>query len=130
MYYAACACVWFRRTFHSYFIIHKRCSSFFDIFVSATVGGVGRETCAIHMRAAPAIGGGGYPPPSSTTASFYMYTVAITWTSTDTSTSSTASFIIIKFKNTAFSEIIMNELKNVDDKRNCIHIYSSFDSCH
>lgn len=74
------------------------------------------------MSAAPPTRGGGYPPPSSTTASCYMCT-AITWTSTDTSTSSTTSFIIIKFKNTAFSEIIMNEPKNVDDKRNCIHIY-------
>lgn len=99
----------------------------FCICQITTVGGVGRETYAGHMRAAPAIGGGVYPPPSSTTTICYMCT-AITWTSTDTSTSSTKPFIIIKFKNTAFSEIIMNEWKNVDDKR-IVYVYSNFDSC-
>jgi len=93
----------------------------FCVYRNITVGGAGCETCAIHMCATPVTGGDGYPPSSSTTASCHMCT-AITWTSTDTSTSSTASFIIVKFKNTAFSEIIMNERKNVDDKLNCLYI--------
>jgi len=110
----------------SFIFHHSRAMIFvfwhFCICRNTTIGGAGRETCAIHMRAAPATGGGGYPPPSSTTASCYVCT-AITWTSTDTSTSSNASFIIVKFKNTSLSEIIMNERKNVDDKRNCLYIY-------
>jgi len=73
---------------------------------------------------------GAYTHPRHQRPLLYVLQSAITWTSTDTSTSSTTPFIILKFKNTAFSEIIMNERKTVDDKRIvCIYIYNNFDSC-
>lgn len=116
------------------FIFHHTQAMFFVLWHFCicritTVGGVlgvkhVRSICVLHQR--PERADSGYPPSSPMTASCYMCT-AITWTSTDTSTLSTASFIIVKFINTAFSKIIMNERKNVDDKRN--RIYSSYESC-
>jgi len=112
------------------FIFHHSWSSFFDIFVSVETPQSGvrgvkhvRSICVLHRRPE---GADTHPHRQQQLA--VMCTV-ISWTSTDMSTSSNASFIIVKFKNTAFSEIIMNERKNVDDKRNCLYIYRSFDSC-